>query len=630
MTEITDTSLTFAWDDNTAKEYLLYLAGEDKPRRFNTNTAVVSGLTKGTFYSASVSGLNGFLEGELSSIVTQKTWYPAPKINSFKIGEAYVNGEADNAPNITNCRLYRKGETVALLTGTVVAGDLKIYVQSNVNIIVGHQYDVRVIDGNPNSPSSIAGMITTFTVELPRLELNPVTSSAKTIAGTTEPNGSVRINVDNVARTVVTAGADGKFSTVANSVASNSLVKVEAKSGSLYPKSIALRADSGKTSLPAAPERTLLGLESFTTTSAWSLQSSAGTARVADTINTKDTQSIKLTADKVIAFMRNNTLNLDIKEATALEFMLYVHDAATLDKAIVYLANDTALANNVSFTINSYELTTGWNKVSVAIASGKVTGTFTKAQTVKAMQVRIEPKTDAKAEVSFDLVSSVKANKANVLFIFDDAWKEAASGIATLESKSMLANVGVVEVNESDARFMTNVELKALNLKGHDLANHTKDHPHLNTLSKADQRTQFDSCKTYLTTNNWTRANDSVIYPYGDYNADTLTALAEGGYKLGRPLTSGIEVNNPAGNYLVRTYNLTPDRTIAMAKSTVDYAIATGGTLLFLNHRLGTTEQTTDTMFWRSDWFDQLATYVKQKSDEGAVNVITASEWLLQ
>lgn len=582
------------------------------------------------FYSASISGKSGIFEGELSNIVTQKTLYPNPTISRVLYGDTYINGLAINASNVTNCRLYRKGETTALLTGTITAGVLRIYIMGNPNIIAGHEYDIRTIDGNPNLSSSIPGMPTTITIELPNLALNPVSSTSKTIAGTTEPNGVVRINVDNINRTTVTANEAGQFSTVSTSVASNSLVKVEARVGTIYPKAVALRVDSSKTSLPSAPERILSELESFTSINNWSLQSGAGTARVADTTNTKDTQSVKLTADKVIAFMRNNTLNLDVKEATALEFMLYVHDVATLDKAIIYLANDTALANNISFTINNYELVTGWNKVAVAIVSGKVTGAFTKEQTIKAMQVRIEPRADAKAEVSFDLVTSVKANKANVLFMFDDAWKEAASGIATLESKSMLANVGVVEVNESDARFMTNAELKALNLKGHDLLNHTKDHPHLNTLSKADQRTQFDSCKTYLTTNNWTRANDSTIYPYGDYNADTVSALSEGGYKLGRTLTSGFEVNNPTGNYLVRTYNLTPDRTIALAKSAVDYAVATGGTLLFLNHRLGTTEQTTDTMFWRTDWFDQLATYVKQKVDAKTVDVITVSEWLLQ
>lgn len=590
----------------------------------------MNGLVTRSFYSASVSATDGFTEGGKTNTISQKTSLPTPVMERFIYGGSNMIGTSINDSDVTNCRLYRKGEATALLTGTITNGALRVYVSGNVNIIPGGQYEVRALDGSPNSPDTIAGQPTLVTAEMPKLSLNKIDSTSKIISGKTEPSGFVRLTVDSVAMTVLQADATGNFSTTSSAIKTNSLIKVEAKVGSVYPAHIALRADSGTNTLPKAPTRETTQIESFTALTPWTLQSGAGTSRLADKVNTTDTQAIKLTGDKVIAFMRNATLDIDIKEATGFEINMYVHDVTTLDKAIIYLANDTALANNVSFTINSYELTTGWNRVAVALASGKVTGAFTTAQAIKAMQVRVEPKADAKAEVSFDSVSSVKANKANVLFVFDDAWDEAALGLTALESKSLRANISVVEVNESDARFMTNAELKALNLKGHDLLNHTKDHPHLNALSKADQRIQFDSCKTYLTTNSWTRANDVVIYPYGDYNTDTLSALAEGSYKLGRPLTSGIEITNPNNNYLVRTYNLTPDRTIAQAKNTIDYAIATGSTLLFLNHRLGTAEQMADSMFWRSDWFEQLVEYAKQKSDEQLVNVITASEWLLQ
>ncbi|WP_149023670.1 polysaccharide deacetylase family protein [Listeria rocourtiae] len=601
ITKVTDTAITYAWDEvDGANYYLLYMSNRTAPRAVFSNEITIEGLSFSTVYTARVSAFRRGQEGAQSEELSQKTLLPAPTISRFLYGESYVNGTSVNLPSVTNCKLYRKGESTALLTGTITSGVLRIYVLNNVNIVAGAQYDIRAIDGNPNQATSVPGMATTITAELAKLELNAVTSSARIVSGKTEPNGFVRLTVDNVARTVPQADADGNFSITSSAINANSLIKVETKVGSIYPTHAALRADSGLNSIPTAPIRNLMSIESFTTLNAWTLQSGAGTSRVIDTVNTKDTQAIKLTADKTIAFMRNTTTSIAMEEATALECLLFVHDVTTLDKVIVYLANDTGLANNVSFTINSYELTSGWNTVAVALSSGKVTGAFTTAQAVKAMQVRVEPKTEMKAEVSFDLISSVKADKANVLFVFDDAWDEAALGITALESKSLRANISVVEVNESDARFMTNAELKALNLKGHDLLNHTKEHPHLDTLSKADQRVQFDSCKTYLTTNNWTRANDIVIYPYGDYNADTLSALAEGSYKLGRPLTSGIEITSPNNNYLVRTYNLTPDRTIAQAKNTIDYAIATGGTLLFLNHRLGTTEQMADTMFWRA------------------------------
>lgn len=117
---------------------MLYLAGEDEPRRFDTNVAVITGLKRGTFYSASVSGLNGFLEGELSSIVTQKTRIEKVTMARYIAFDAYAKGTTESSPTITNARVYSHKKYLA--TGMITDGAVNIYMTG----IVGANYARKV------------------------------------------------------------------------------------------------------------------------------------------------------------------------------------------------------------------------------------------------------------------------------------------------------------------------------------------------------------------------------------------------------------------------------------------------------------------------------------------------------
>lgn len=211
------------------------MSGETRARRFDSNQAIVIDLVYDTVYSASVSAVNGVIEGDSSNVVTQKTLLPKPMVSRFLYGESYINGTAVNASNVTNCRLYRKGETTALLTGTITAGVLRIYVLGNANIIPGNQYDIRAIDGNPNLPTSVPGMPATITAEVAKITLNNVVASSGVVSGTTENNSQVRISVDGVNKTVFTASATGAYSGSISGMVVGSVVKAEAKVGTIYP-----------------------------------------------------------------------------------------------------------------------------------------------------------------------------------------------------------------------------------------------------------------------------------------------------------------------------------------------------------------------------------------------------------
>lgn len=237
VTDFTDKSITFAWDDNTAKEYLLYIGGEDKPRRFKTNVAVVSGLTPQTFYSAKVSGKNGFLEGESSNIVAQKTKVPIATLDTYYYGATYLTGEGMAGENITNCRIFKHGSTTAFATGTMTGTKLKIYLTANPNIVPGELYDVCVLD--KSGTTIIEGMKTTFKVEIPQISLNPVTTAKKVVAGVTAKNIQVRISQNGVAKTIIWSDVEtGAYSWNVSPLVVNDVIKVETKVGSEYSSSV--------------------------------------------------------------------------------------------------------------------------------------------------------------------------------------------------------------------------------------------------------------------------------------------------------------------------------------------------------------------------------------------------------
>ncbi|MBC2239756.1 fibronectin type III domain-containing protein [Listeria booriae] len=326
----TDESITFTWDDNsTADEYLLYLGGEEQPRRFNKNIAVVSGLIPKTFYSASVSGKNGFLEGELSNIKTQKTRMTASIIDSYIAFVTYMSGKTENNAAVTNARLYMKSKYLA--TGTVTAGAVSVYMTGVmggyyarkialsvngtelpavavlldgsfryyakdkitkstdvVKLIIYNQgnavmdtFDVVIsntnskqeselgntvnsyklndsyvtgtyntdfilnaLDGKSAAPDTIESMPVVIPILLPKIEVYAVSSVAGVVAGVTENNGQVKVTVDGVAKTILTADSTGVYSGNISGIISGSIVLVEAKVGSYYPsfKSITVPA----------------------------------------------------------------------------------------------------------------------------------------------------------------------------------------------------------------------------------------------------------------------------------------------------------------------------------------------------------------------------------------------------
>ncbi|TDR54186.1 polysaccharide deacetylase [Listeria rocourtiae] len=424
------------------------------------------------------------------------------------------------------------------------------------------------------------------------------------------------------------------YETNSNIIEVDSLGNIKAIAGGDVTLTVTSKVDSSiKTDVDVSvqlPEikRVIENVDSFTNLTSWQLQSGAGTSRVADTVNTADTQSIKLVADKVIAFMRNATINVDLKDKTGLEVLFYVPDITAVSKLVIYISNTTALTVNASKNILQSDLKKGWNKVAFSLEGMTKSAGFDFDAPMLAMQVRVEPVSGITAEVSFDSISSVKANSANVLFTMDDGWiSQYDDHYPILKSRNLRGNIGLIKNKLSAIGYMTKTQFTELYNLRWDIFNHTETHPDLSALTKDQVKAELGNCYDWLIANGFERAADITAYPQGKYSDIVLSALEELNFTWGRSLINGIDLESQRDNYLAKAFNLTPSVTADNAIKAVNEAIAIGGTITFLTHKLiPESEITTDAMYWSKERYIALADKVKSEVEADRVIVPTVSE----
>ncbi|MBC1307910.1 polysaccharide deacetylase family protein [Listeria booriae] len=373
-------------------------------------------------------------------------------------------------------------------------------------------------------------------------------------------------------------------------------------------------------------------VDTFTSTAEWLLQTAAATSsRVVDVVNTHNTQSMKLTGlDGNFATMRHKTAHVDLRDETAAKLSFFVHDLTTISKIAFYFANDTAVTKTAMKVFQVTDLKQGWNNIAFSLASMTLAGGFSFNNEILAMQVRIDPVASVSASVSFDALESIIATRGNAVFTMDDNWiDQYTKAYPILKAQGLRGNIAVIKNKVDATGYMTKANLSEVYESRWDMLNHTSTHPELSTITKAEQKIELDGCRDYLNTNGFNRASDCVVYPRGSYNADLIATQIEGNYRWGRSLINGIDIDDPASNYLVKTINLVPVITLAQAKAAVDEAYRAGGTVVFLIHKLvPESEIGSDTMFYSIERYEALAAYVAEKVSEKKINNITVSEWL--
>lgn len=298
----------------------------------------------------------------------------------------------------------------------------------------------------------------------------------------------------------------------------------------------------------------------------------------------------------------------------------------TMDGISIFLSNNSGFTNMLDYKFPAISLVKGWNRLVVPVNRMTVTGTGTVATDIIRMQVRAIPLAGQLVDVTLDSVLVDTKQQANVIFTFDDQWDTQYSvAFAEMRMRGLKGTIGVNGINVGVANYMTWAQLEEVYGYGWDLVNHTNEHYNLGQQTYAVQKKDIVDGRNALSSRGYTRASNILFLPYGSWNDTTLQILGEENIIFCRTIREHIETAPPVYNNRLKIKNLLPAVTAAAAQALVDDAIAIGGTVIFLNHRLGTEDASN--MFWDITKFQTLLNYVKTKQVSGEVNVLTMSEW---
>lgn len=184
------------------------------------------------------------------------------------------------------------------------------------------------------------------------------------------------------------------------------------------------------------------------------------------------------------------------------------------------------------------------------------------------------------------------SNTPAILIQFDDGnASDHDAAFAYMSAKGMYGTSYIIQNNIGTAGYLTEANLATMNTAGWDIANHTTDHTDLTTLVEADQETKINDCITYLDGLGLTRASRHIAYPFGVYNADTLTAMTNVGALTGR---GAAEITDTLANYAASWYELPSGTynavghliTLYFAKAFVDDCKCRGEIGIITFHRL--------------------------------------------
>jgi len=298
----------------------------------------------------------------------------------------------------------------------------------------------------------------------------------------------------------------------------------------------------------------------------------------------------------------------------------------TIDGVALFLSNDTGFTNMLTYTFPGISMVKGWNRLVIPVNRMTVAGTGSVATDFQRMQIRGIPMSGQLIDVTIDSVLVDTKQQANVIFTFDDQWDTQYSvAFAEMRMRGLKGTIGVNGINVGVANYMSWAQLEEVYGYGWDLVNHTNEHYNLGQQTYAVQKKDIVDGRAALNAKGFTRASNILFLPYGSWNDTTLQILTEENITYCRTIREHIETAPPVYNNRLKIKNLLPAVTAAAAQALVDDAIAIGGTVIFLNHRLGTEDASN--MFWDITKFQTLLNYVKTKQVSGEVNVLTMSEW---
>lgn len=160
-----------------------------------------------------------------------------------------------------------------------------------------------------------------------------------------------------------------------------------------------------------------------------------------------------------------------------------------------------------------------------------------------------------------------------VTFAFDDGFRNTYEvGLPILDAAGIKSTQAIITKSFTDPNYVTAAETVDMWRRGHEIASHTRTHAHLTTLTGTKLTNQVKGSRTDLLALGITPI-ETIIYPYGEYDANVIGAAEKAGYTGARSVQTGF--NTPTTNkWELKDQHITSNVTFTKVKGWIDQAIS--------------------------------------------------------
>lgn len=214
-----------------------------------------------------------------------------------------------------------------------------------------------------------------------------------------------------------------------------------------------------------------------------------------------------------------------------------------------------------------------------------------------------------------------------VTLSFDDGRASQAAAGPRLAARHLRGTFFIIsrQVNTGDdADALSWDQIHRLARAGNEIGGHTRTHPHLPTLSRADQVDEICGGRRDLFAQGFRPV--SFAYPYGEYDATSEDVVRHCGYADGRGAFGGVETVPPADRYAIRTpENVTTSDTPAGLEART-WAAPPGQWVNYVFHDIGGPTAYDDEYRITTEDFTTFLDWVRHQRDAGRIVVRTVGQ----
>lgn len=214
-----------------------------------------------------------------------------------------------------------------------------------------------------------------------------------------------------------------------------------------------------------------------------------------------------------------------------------------------------------------------------------------------------------------DLRTTPKADRGQVVFTFDDSREtHYTEAFPVMSEQGIAATTAVMADEIGTTGYLTTEQLQTLYDAGWCVSLHPQESEHLPAYSKSKQRDLIQSNRQWLLDHGFDRGADTIVYPYGSADTDTLSVAAE-----------FCEIGALAGGGTTPVYAAAPltlnrvdaGASKADAKAAIDEAEAHGTTATLMYHTFGPNGETSTADL------REVCRYARKAN----VDIVTLDEW---